>query len=991
MTGFELPALKCLAGIAGVAISLYQKGGTDDTSFNLGEGYKSVLGQAVGGVFYDLIKAGGSASAEKLKQLLQEELSTDNLNHDLQKAARKAQLVATFFTAQNCLQKLKSADEKSKLAKVGDKLKEITKFISNEEKFFIGLIKYLEEQMKDDNINAFVYQGTLNIEQFEAVFKRFESSVSSDSQNAQANVAESLQEDILYEIEYVGKTKLHFILDNKGLTSLETTIKNGWEEILADVGETNFISLEIYDKWKKKPERYDWFELVCAFFNNEYKSNPRVQAAADKKLLLDISGKLDTFGTLETSISNLISKISAFANQLNRIEDKIDKILERVEKYVAPEVEGKALNLVSLPDRKDKVYGRNDEIEIILEFLGGEITHGAIVSPTCFGKTSLIKKFLHKTTGETCVKPEYEHLFDKVIYVYCYKNQVFQQIIKPFASLEGKELKYTEGDEANFLKLEVFDKLQSNKILLIMDNFESWLTDDEKYLNDDIKVFLNTLFNSDHQIRALFVSQNLAHQEREFSNKVKEIKGIEKKLEKGLDEKSALELVREEGTEDIFKDVSDDELKEFFGKVYYIPQAIQSMIDFVDDEAISFDEFQNEFWEDFENAEDDESRINDETPTELRPTRALLKRQILRSDDARQYLLSLLAFFETIVPKEILLDEANDFDLRELRKALDRLVKNKLVLTETDALQELNENSGKMSDIIYYSLHGFVRETIRRVLPKFEEEHPVTLEKRADRMENENRAICEKKLFEKLLALVECWEKIETYLVNNLKKSDREFNLDWAEFWKALALQESAISLNSRLSRKEISKRAKNSELIYLKLIEKYPNNSSVYYNLGILLTKQDGRSAEAEEAYRTAIELNPNNADAYNNLGILLAKDEQCRDEAKASYNKAIELNPNYAQAYKNLGVLLYNSERYEEAEEKFSKSLEFYPNSMGLNFYLACLNSLARKKEKALVYLERAVDLDSVCKHYARNNSVFDWLRDDERFKRIVGGDDE
>lgn len=387
----------------------------------------------------------------------------------------------------------------------------------------------------------------------------------------------------------------------------------------------------------------------------------------------------------------------------------------------------------------------------------------------------------------------------------------------------------------------------------------------------------------------------------------------------------------------------------------------------------------------------------------------------------------MLAFFETIVPKEILLDEANDFDLRELRKALDRLVKNKLVLTETDALQELNEKSGKMTDIIYYSLHGFVRETTRRVLSKFEEENSTILEKIAERMKNETDAVWEKKLFEKMLALVECQVKIETYLVSNLKKSDREFNLDSAEFNKALALQKSAFSLNHRLSHKEISERTKGSEAIYLRYIEKYPNNADAYNNLGNLLAEQDGRLADAErafnkaielnpnfaeayynlgnlldkqkerfpdseKAYNKAIELNPNKVEAYNNLGALLASDENRRDEAEVNFNNAINLNLNHTSAYYNLGVLLAKDEkRRDKAEANFKKAIELKPHYANTYYNLACLNSLMKKLDEGLGYLKQAVELDAKFKSVSKKDSDFDWLRDDERFKMIVGGDDE
>jgi Flp pilus assembly protein TadD len=702
---------------------------------------------------------------------------------------------------------------------------------------------------------------------------------------------------------------------------------------------------------------------LAEFLNKLSENNDLLQQLADSHST--ILGKI---GESEENIKDCIAEESKklrdwLTSRLNEILTVGKKTLvavieldKKLTQVIAPEREGVELNLVSLPNRTDKIYGRNDEIAEILRFLRDEKKHGAIVLPTCYGKTSLIKKFLNETTDETKVKDEHRGLFEKVIYLFCYQNQNFQQIIRPFASLLGKRLEYTEGDEVNFLKQEVFDKLQDKKILLILDNFESWIDKNDKYLNDEVRIFVETLFNSNHQIRTLFVSQNLPHEEKDFFKKAVELKEIEKFLLKGLDKKSALELVRDEGDKENFKYVEDARLIEFFERVHYIPQAIQSMLAFVDEEIYTFDELMGAAWKEFEAEESDETEIEKQIPKELRPTRALLKHQLRKLDEKAQHLLSLAAFFDKPVPEEILLNDFGKYKQTELRRPLSKLFKHKLILRETDAQPATDHATGAKSAIHYFELHGFVGSTVNTMFPDFITENVKNLTALADQMEDKERNAWEAKLFEKQLALIGCWEVLEQELTGNRKMPWRQFNLDLVDFTKALALQGTTFANNRQIDADEIKRRVEIIENLYLKWLDKYPNLAEAYNNLGNLLVEDESRRAEAEEKYLRAIKLNPNDAEVYNNLGVLLAKDENRRAEAEEKYLRAIKLNPNDAEVYNNLGNLLAKDEsRRAEAEEKYLRAIKLNPNDAEVYNNLGVLlaedeNRRAEAEEKYL-----------------------------------------
>ncbi len=616
-----------------------------------------------------------------------------------------------------------------------------------------------------------------------------------------------------------------------------------------------------------------------------------------------------------------------------------------------------------MPDFDEKVYGRDGEVESILDHLRSEKKHGGFVAPTCFGKTYLIKKFLRKTLDADKVKDEFSGLFEKVIYLNCRENQLFVEIVRHFATLTGKKLEYQKDKETDFLKHNVFNLVQEQKILLIFDNFESWIGENGNYANAEVDIFINAFFNSNHHIRSLFVSQKLPDSEKDFFAKVKTLNYIGDKLSKGLSQRAALELVREEGEDVGLDKIPDKSLIEFFEKVFYIPQAIQSMIGFLRDEEISFSRFMKELWTEFEQEESDDKDLDHKLDKTLRPTKALLKRQILSQNDSAKHVLSLMAFFNVSAPEETLtIDLSTERERKEYRQALKRLKRNFLIQIETDTVKLIDEESGEETDIVYYFLHSYIKDIVHKVLPKFEEKYAENLEDFGDYLEEMSALTWEKRLNRKLSALADCKIKIEEYLVYSCGINRRLELLGRALLDKGVALHEINNADTAEKNPDALKKRLSAVENFYRKAIKLNPNDAMAHYNLGVLLAKDESRLKEAEESCRKAIELNPTHANAYINLGNLLAKDESRLKEAEEAYRKAIELNSTYALAYNNLGLLLVKDEsRLKEAEESYRKAIELDPTYADTYYNLGVLlaKDESRGKESEESYRE-AIKLD-------------------------------
>jgi tetratricopeptide (TPR) repeat protein len=108
---------------------------------------------------------------------------------------------------------------------------------------------------------------------------------------------------------------------------------------------------------------------------------------------------------------------------------------------------------------------------------------------------------------------------------------------------------------------------------------------------------------------------------------------------------------------------------------------------------------------------------------------------------------------------------------------------------------------------------------------------------------------------------------------------------------------------------------------------------------------------------------------------------------EAIKSYEKAIELKPDYAAAWNNKGSALGDLGRYEEAIACLDKAIEIEPNYAAAWYNRACYKVRNGDTENALADLKNAVEIDKANMELAKQEKDFESIRNDERFKDLVG----
>lgn len=113
---------------------------------------------------------------------------------------------------------------------------------------------------------------------------------------------------------------------------------------------------------------------------------------------------------------------------------------------------------------------------------------------------------------------------------------------------------------------------------------------------------------------------------------------------------------------------------------------------------------------------------------------------------------------------------------------------------------------------------------------------------------------------------------------------------------------------------------------LYTCLIQKNPNQSILYNNLG-LEYKRLNEHQKAVDAFSKAIEINPIDVTALNNYAMVL-KSEHQYVQAESCLKKALRLAPNDAVTLCNLGTLYEFMDQTGLAEDYYKKAIELYPN---------------------------------------------------------------
>ena len=167
--------------------------------------------------------------------------------------------------------------------------------------------------------------------------------------------------------------------------------------------------------------------------------------------------------------------------------------------------------------------------------------------------------------------------------------------------------------------------------------------------------------------------------------------------------------------------------------------------------------------------------------------------------------------------------------------------------------------------------------------------------------------------------------------------------------------------------------------------LELSPDDSNTLSNRGRTYDEL-GKYEEALTDYNRSLELRPDHPDTLNNRGITYRKIGKYK-EALAGYNRSLELRPDHPVTLNNRGRVYGKMGKYKESLADHNHSLELEPDNPSPMYNLARLFSLWGKPDDALAYLKRAIGGDEKYLEKAKTDEDFDNIRDDPRFKKLIG----
>jgi len=139
---------------------------------------------------------------------------------------------------------------------------------------------------------------------------------------------------------------------------------------------------------------------------------------------------------------------------------------------------------------------------------------------------------------------------------------------------------------------------------------------------------------------------------------------------------------------------------------------------------------------------------------------------------------------------------------------------------------------------------------------------------------------------------------------------------------------------------------------------------------------------------YNRSLELRPDAPGTLSNRGDTYHELKKY-NEAITDYSRSLELRPDDPDTLSNRGGTYHELKRYNKALADYNRSLELSPEHAETLYNLACLYSLKGNADDALTSLEKAIGKDKKYQEMAETDKDFDNIREDPRFKKLIGED--
>jgi len=159
-----------------------------------------------------------------------------------------------------------------------------------------------------------------------------------------------------------------------------------------------------------------------------------------------------------------------------------------------------------------------------------------------------------------------------------------------------------------------------------------------------------------------------------------------------------------------------------------------------------------------------------------------------------------------------------------------------------------------------------------------------------------------------------------------------------------------------------------------------YVGVADEYFNLGDWRCWPLETLSKAEAAAHKALELDPQSGDAHDSLGELAFYHDWDWAKAESEYGKAVELAPNEAGIHSDYAVFLVAMGRQPQALSEMKKALELDPVGESTSISAVYVYYLARQYGKGIEQANKTLEL------FPKSYAIFYWLAQCYEKKRMV-----
>lgn len=185
------------------------------------------------------------------------------------------------------------------------------------------------------------------------------------------------------------------------------------------------------------------------------------------------------------------------------------------------------------------------------------------------------------------------------------------------------------------------------------------------------------------------------------------------------------------------------------------------------------------------------------------------------------------------------------------------------------------------------------------------------------------------------------------------------------------------------------------------------PASSAVLHNKIGIAYHQLLNISSAKKEYETAIKLDRDYSEAVNNLGTVYYSQKSYRHCIRL-YKQALKIAPSSASIYSNLGTAYFSRKDYKNATINYQRALELDPEVFErhshfgsllqertvterakFHYYMAKSYAQAGQRDRALLYIRKALEEGFTERKKFMEDSEFTSLRELPEFKQLIASE--